>query len=90
MFHSLVYLVCRYSETRPQFRQLPAHEGFDLSLKGQQVKYRDSFEFTLFARLLFSANRLSANSDASQASFDRWLIVPFGNRLRHTRREIPR
>jgi putative DNA primase/helicase len=55
-----------------------------------EVKYRDSFEFTPFARLLFSANRLPASSDASQAYFDRWLIVPFANRFRHTRREIPR
>jgi putative DNA primase/helicase len=54
------------------------------------VKYRDSFEFSPFARLLFSANRLPASSDASQAFFDRWLIVPFASRFRHTRREIPR
>ena len=44
-----------------------------------EVKYRDSFEFSPFARLLFSANRLPANSDASQAFFDRWLIFPFQN-----------
>jgi putative DNA primase/helicase len=31
-----------------------------------EIKYRDSFEFTPFARLLFSANRLPAGSDASQ------------------------
>ena len=55
-----------------------------------EVKYRDSFEFTPFARLLFSANRLPGSSDASQAFFDRWLIVPFANRFRQTRREIPR
>ena len=55
-----------------------------------EVKYRDSFEFAPFARLLFSANRLPASSDASQAFFDRWLIVPFQNRFRQTRREIPR
>ena len=54
-----------------------------------EVKYRDSFEFTPFARLLFSANRLPESSDASQAFFDRWLIVPFPNRFRQTRREIP-
>ncbi len=54
------------------------------------VKYRDSFEFTPFARLLFSANRMPASSDASQAFFDRWLIVPFANRFRHIRGEIPR
>ena len=55
-----------------------------------EVKYRDSFEFTPFARLLFSANRLPASSDASQAFFDRWLIVPFANRFRQTRaRDTP-
>jgi putative DNA primase/helicase len=55
-----------------------------------EIKYRDSFEFTPFARLVFSANRLPASDDASQAFFDRWLIVPFPNRFRQTRRETPR
>jgi P4 family phage/plasmid primase-like protien len=55
-----------------------------------EFKYRDSFEFTPFARLLFSANRLPPSNDTSQAFFDRWLIVPFPNRFRHTRRETPR
>jgi phage/plasmid-associated DNA primase len=54
------------------------------------MKYRDPFEFTPFARLLFSANRLPASNDASQAFFDRWLIVPFASRFRGTRGEIPR
>jgi putative DNA primase/helicase len=55
-----------------------------------EFKYSDSFEFTPFARLLFSANRLPASDDASQAFFDRWLIVPFPNRFRHTQGETPR
>jgi putative DNA primase/helicase len=55
-----------------------------------EIKYRDSFEFTPFARLLFSANRLPASDDASQAFFDRWMIVPFENRFRHTRHETLR
>jgi putative DNA primase/helicase len=55
-----------------------------------EIKYRDSFEFTPFARLVFSANRLPGSNDGSQAFFDRWLIVPFANRFRHTRSEIPR
>ncbi len=55
-----------------------------------EFKYRDSFEFTPFARLLFSANQLPPTNDASQAFFDRWLIVRFPNRFRHTRRETPR
>ena len=52
-----------------------------------EFKYRDSFEFTPVTRLLFSANRLPASDDASQAFFDRWLIVRFPNRFRHTRGE---
>jgi putative DNA primase/helicase len=55
-----------------------------------EIKYRDSFEFSPFARLLFSANRLPGTDDASQAFFDRWLIVPFENRFRHSRSEVPR
>jgi putative DNA primase/helicase len=55
-----------------------------------EFKYCDSFEFAPFARLLFSANTLPASNDASQAFFDRWLIVPFPNRFRHTRGETAR
>jgi P4 family phage/plasmid primase-like protien len=55
-----------------------------------EIKYRDSFEFTPFARLLFSANKLPGSADASPAFFDRWLVVPFPNRFRRTRCEIQR
>lgn len=55
-----------------------------------EIKYRDSFEFTPFARLLFSTNRLPSSNDASQAFFDRWLVIPLANQFRHTRGEIPR
>jgi putative DNA primase/helicase len=55
-----------------------------------EFKYRDSFEFTPFVRLIFSANQLPRSNDASQAFFDRWLVVPFPNRFRDTRRETPR
>jgi putative DNA primase/helicase len=55
-----------------------------------EIKYRDSFEFTPFARLLFAANRLPGGSDASQAYFDRWLLMPFPKRFRHTQGETPR
>jgi putative DNA primase/helicase len=55
-----------------------------------EIKYRDSFEFTPFARLLFSANRLPLSNDASPAFFDRWLIIPFTRQFRHTHRETPR
>jgi len=40
-------------------------------------KYMDSFEFTPFARLLFSANHPPRSSDSSHAFFRRWVVVPF-------------
>jgi putative DNA primase/helicase len=73
----------------------PAGRAFGEAITGcdritAEVKYRDSFEFAPFVRLLFSANRLPASSDASQAFFDRWLIVPFQSGFCQTRREVPR
>jgi putative DNA primase/helicase len=55
-----------------------------------EFKYRDSFEFTPFARLLISANHLPSSKDASKAFFDRWLMIPFQAGFRNTRQEIPR
>jgi putative DNA primase/helicase len=55
-----------------------------------ELKYRNSFEFTPFVRLLFSANQLPSSRDASSAYFDRWVIVPLENSFRNTEREIPR
>lgn len=40
-------------------------------------KYRESFEFTPFVRLVFSANNVPRSTDSSQAFFRRWLVVPF-------------
>lgn len=40
-------------------------------------KYRDSFEFTPFAKLVFSANQLPRSDDSSHGFFRRWLIVRF-------------
>ena len=42
-----------------------------------EYKYRESFEFPPFARLIFSANHPPRTSDASHAFFRRWLVVPF-------------
>ncbi|HLY17111.1 MAG TPA: phage/plasmid primase, P4 family [Bryobacteraceae bacterium] len=55
-----------------------------------EQKYRDSFEFTPFVRLLFSANQLPVNRYSSRAYCERWLIIPFERSFRNTRREIPR
>ena len=40
-------------------------------------KFEDSFEFTPYARLVFSANHPPKSQDASGAFFRRWVVVPF-------------
>ncbi len=53
-------------------------------------KFRDSFDFAPYARLVFSANHPPQSSDSSQAFFDRWLVAPFTIRFRGEKTEIPR
>jgi P4 family phage/plasmid primase-like protien len=55
-----------------------------------EYKFRDSFDFTPYSRLVFSANHWPQSSDSSQAFFDRWLVVPFSNRFRGEKKEISR
>ena len=40
-------------------------------------KFKDSFLFSPFARLLFSANHFPESKDSSEAFFRRWLVIPF-------------
>jgi putative DNA primase/helicase len=42
-----------------------------------EYKFKDSFEFIPYARLIFSANHPPKSRDASPAFFRRWLVVPF-------------
>lgn len=42
-----------------------------------EYKFKDSFEFIPYARLIFSANHPPKSQDASPAFFRRWLVVPF-------------
>jgi P4 family phage/plasmid primase-like protien len=42
-----------------------------------EYKFKDSFEFVPYARLIFSANHPPKSQDASPAFFRRWLVVPF-------------
>lgn len=51
------------------------------SLLGEQ-KFKESFEFVPFARLLFSANTPPRSPDASPAFYDRWIAIPFKGRFR--------
>ena len=52
-------------------------------------KFKDSFDFTPFCRLMFSANHPPRSQDSSKGFFDRWLVVPFDNRFRGEGGEIP-
>jgi P4 family phage/plasmid primase-like protien len=45
-----------------------------------EYKFRDSFEFIPYARLVFSSNSPPRSPDASAAFFRRWLVVPFERR----------
>lgn len=42
-----------------------------------EYKFKDSFEFIPYARLICSANHPPKSQDASPAFFRRWLVVPF-------------
>ena len=42
-----------------------------------ECKFRDSFDFVPYARLVFSANNPPRSDDESQAFFRRWVVVPF-------------
>lgn len=55
-----------------------------------EYKFRDAFEFTPYARLVFSANSLPRSSDASAAFFRRWLVLPFERRFVEGQNAIPR
>lgn len=47
-----------------------------------EYKFRDSFQFEPYCRLVFSANLPPRSNDASEGFFDRWLVVPFDARFR--------
>jgi len=54
-----------------------------------EYKFKDSFDFTPFARLVFSANHPPQSSDASHAFFRRWLVIPFDRTFTESE-QIPR
>lgn len=55
-----------------------------------EYKFQSPFEFTPFARLIFSTNHLPSTRDSSPAFWDRWMVIPFTRRFRGTDQEIPR
>jgi P4 family phage/plasmid primase-like protien len=55
-----------------------------------EEKFRPSFDYIPFARLLFSANRPPNTCDPSEAFFDRWIVLPFEGKFRGRKGEVPR
>ena len=50
-------------------------------------KHRQAFTFIPYARLVFSANEAPPTHDSSHAFFDRWIILPFEERIRGSQQE---
>jgi len=60
-----------------------------LDMLTAEEKYKTPYDLEPFTRLIFSSNNPPRARDAGEAFFDRWLVVPFSNRFRGTRQEIP-
>ncbi|MGC2375379.1 MAG: phage/plasmid primase, P4 family [Solirubrobacteraceae bacterium] len=82
-----------YGRLANVFADLPAHALKSSSIfksitGGDRIraerKHRAAFDFTPYARLIFSANDAPPTTDSSDAFFDRWLILPFDRRHRGT------
>jgi putative DNA primase/helicase len=62
-------------------RALTSSSMFKMLVSGDRLtverKFKQPFEFSSYARLLFSANRLPGSRDRTYAFYRRWLIVPF-------------
>jgi P4 family phage/plasmid primase-like protien len=53
-----------------------------------EYKFKDSFDFVPFARLIFSANQPPQSKDATDAFFQRWQVLHFTNVFRGTLKEL--
>jgi len=52
--------------------------GGDLGTDAQ-FKFKDSFTFRNYAKLIFSANRIPQSKDGSYAYYSRWILINFPN-----------
>ncbi len=52
-------------------------------------KFKESFDFEPFARLVFSANAPPRSPDSSPAFFDRWIVCRFQRRYRDEPDQLP-
>jgi len=75
-------------------RELQSSSKFKAITGGDRIsgerKHQPAFEFTPFARLLFSANEVPSVRDGSKAFFDRWIVLPCTQELRGSEREDPK
>jgi putative DNA primase/helicase len=56
------------------FKQLTGEDRIDAN-----KKFKDSYQFTNYAKLLFSANKLPKTNDESYAYYRRWILISFPN-----------
>jgi P4 family phage/plasmid primase-like protien len=73
----------RVLEHSNYFKQIAAGDRID-----GDHKYKDRFFFDAVARLLFSSNSFPMSKDASDAFYDRWLLIPFLTVFRNQVNEI--
>lgn len=67
------------------FREITGKDGISV-----ERKYHQPFTYFPFTRLIFSANDPPQSKDATDAFFDRWLVLEFMNIFRNTSREKDR
>jgi putative DNA primase/helicase len=65
--------------------------NFKLIVSGDRVnaerKNKDPFDFSPFAKMIFSANEIPKSSDVTEGFFRRWIIVPFPNKFEGKNRD---
>jgi len=61
-------------ERTGKFKELTGEDMVDA-----EVKFKDSFSFVNYSKMLFSANKLPAAKDDSYAFYRRWILISFPN-----------
>jgi putative DNA primase/helicase len=75
-------LSSRVMEGSSAFKTLVSGDRIDGEFKG-----KDSFSFTPFAKLIFSANELPSSTELGEAFFRRWEIIDFPNQFKGSDRK---
>jgi putative DNA primase/helicase len=65
--------------------------NFKMIVSGDRLtaerKNKNPFEFTPFAKMIFSANEIPKSSDVTDGFFRRWIIIPFPNKFEGKKRD---